>query len=486
MKFFNNLKITEKIFTVILIIAIGMIWFSYYSLTTLSNLKVNGPVYNKIVLEKDLVADILPPPSYLIESYLTVREMVDEKDSITLNQEAKYLVNKLRKEYFERHAYWIKNMPDGAMKNEMINLSYNPAKDFYSIVDNDFIPAIKRGDKQHARELADGILKEKYLEHRRHIDNVVLMANDYCKKTENTAKKETSNSIFMLVLIGITAIVSGVFVFAFVMSRKIITPLKKLQRASEQVGEGNYNISLPVLSKDEIGFLTETFNKMTLKIEKQRKEIEKEKTRRLSSLIDGQEIERQRISRELHDGVGQFLIAIKLKLENIINTQETCKESLIDVQQMFDTTIDEIRKISDNLMPSILKELGLVTALRNLCKMMAHASDINILFESEPLMKKFDERISTYLYRISQEALNNVVKHSVATEVNIKLIELQDHLELVLEDNGKGFDFSQDFRSKGNGIYNMRERVSILGGTFDLNTDKNSGTKITVKIPLYD
>ena len=71
---------------VILIIAIGMIWFGYYSLTTLNNLKVNGPVYNKIVLEKDLVADILPPPSYLIESYLTVREMVDEKDNKILNQ----------------------------------------------------------------------------------------------------------------------------------------------------------------------------------------------------------------------------------------------------------------------------------------------------------------------------------------------------------------------------------------------------------------
>jgi len=115
MNFFNNLKISEKIFTVILIIAIGMIWFSYYSLKTLNNLKVNGPVYDKIVMEKDLVADILPPPSYLIESYLTVCEMVEEKDSIILNQEAEYLINKLRKEYFERHEYWIKNMPEGDM-----------------------------------------------------------------------------------------------------------------------------------------------------------------------------------------------------------------------------------------------------------------------------------------------------------------------------------------------------------------------------------
>lgn len=486
MNFFNNLKISEKIFTVILIIAIGMIWFSYYSLKTLNNLKVNGPVYDKIVMEKDLVADILPPPSYLIESYLTVCEMVEEKDSIILNQEAEYLINKLRKEYFERHEYWIKNMPEGGMKNEMINLSYSPAKEFYNIVDTNFVPAIKRGDRQKAKELANGILKEKYLKHRKHIDNVVVMANDYCKKAEENAKNETNNRILMLILIGITAIVSSVFVFAFVMSKKIITPLKKLQKASEQVGEGNYDISLQVSSLDEIGFLTDTFNNMTLKLKKQTKELEEEKTRRLSSLIDGQEIERQRISRELHDGLGQFLIAIKLKLENIINTEQSCKVPLLDVQQMFDTTIDEIRKISDNLMPSILKELGLETALRNLCKMMAQASNTDIQFESLPLKKKFDERINTYLYRISQEALNNVVKHSVATEVRIQLLELRKHIELIIEDNGKGFDFNNDFKSKGNGIYNMRERASILGGTFELKSNKNSGTTITVKIPLYE
>jgi len=118
--------------------------------------------------------------------------------------------------------------------------------------------------------------------------------------------------------------------------------------------------------------------------------------------------------------------------------------------------------------------------------MMAQASNTDIQFESLPLKKKFDERINTYLYRISQEALNNVVKHSVATEVRIQLLELRKHIELIIEDNGKGFDFNNDFKSKGNGIYNMRERASILGGTFELKSNKNSGTTITVKIPLYE
>lgn len=116
--------------------------------------------------------------------------------------------------------------------------------------------------------------------------------------------------------------------------------------------------------------------------------LKDEREKRLSALIDGQEIERQRMSRELHDGLGQFLIAIKLKLENIINAQQSCEKPLLEVQEMFNTTIDEVRKISDNLMPSILKEFGLETALRNLCKLMAQASNINIIFESLPLKKK--------------------------------------------------------------------------------------------------
>lgn len=222
----------------------------------------------------------------------------------------------------------------------------------------------------------------------------------------------------------------------------------------------------------------------------QRKKVEsalkEEREKRLSAIIDGQEMERQRMSRELHDGLGQFLIAIKLKLETIINTPCANKESLLDVQEMFNTTIDEVRKISDNLMPSILKEFGLETALRNLCKMMSKASNINIRFESLQIKKKLEERISTYLYRISQEALNNVVKHAQATEASIELLELGNSIQLIIKDNGKGFDFDRHFRSQGNGIYNMHERVNVIGGNIEIKSKTGKGTIIDIKIPIYE
>lgn len=223
----------------------------------------------------------------------------------------------------------------------------------------------------------------------------------------------------------------------------------------------------------------------------QRREVEnalkEERVKRLSALIDGQEMERERISRELHDGLGQFLIAIKLKLENIISAQHAGnRESLMQVQDMFDRTIDEIRKISDNLMPSILKEFGLETALRNLCKMMAQATGITIIFDSLPIRKKIDERTNTYLYRIAQESLNNSVKHAEAGEITLQLMELGNSIRLVIEDDGKGFSYNSNFKSKGNGIYNMRERVNMLGGDFTLSSTTGKGTSIEIKIPTHD
>jgi PAS domain S-box-containing protein len=223
----------------------------------------------------------------------------------------------------------------------------------------------------------------------------------------------------------------------------------------------------------------------------QRKGVEhalmEEREKRLSALIDGQEMERQRISRELHDGLGQYLIAIKLKMESIIAAQQSEQNKpLLEVQEMFDHTIDEIRKISDNLMPSILKEFGLETALRNLCKMMSQATGIRISFESLPLRKKPEEKVSTYLYRIAQEALNNIVKHAEATEASVQLLTLGNNIQLIIDDNGKGFAFDQRYKSKGNGIYNMRERISMIGGTFELKSSEDKGTSIEIKIPIHE
>jgi PAS domain S-box-containing protein len=213
-------------------------------------------------------------------------------------------------------------------------------------------------------------------------------------------------------------------------------------------------------------------------------ELVDERSKRLSALIDGQEIERQRFSRELHDGLGQQLIAIKLKLESISNQQ--CidnNETLKQLTELFNSTIEETRRISDNLMPSILKEFGLETALKRLCSDVSISSGMTISFESFGYSDSWGPKAITYLYRISQEALNNVVKHAKATEASVQLIEVGNYLRLIVEDNGKGFNFSDQLTFVGNGLYNMRERVNLLKGVIDIETKPGNGTVITVKIP---
>ncbi len=288
------------------------------------------------------------------------------------------------------------------------------------------------------------------------------------------------NSILLISII----IAAIVFIFALVVSRKITLPIKRLQKASEQIGAGNYDTKLTVTSLDEIGSLTETFNEMTLRLKKQREEIEVEKTKRISSLIDGQEMERQRLSRDLHDSLGQSLLAVKLKLEQARNTNHEKSQHMIsDTQEQLKNTIQEIRNITNNLMPPVLEVFGIEQGLKNLCKDTAATTGIDITFTSENIPETLDARLKIYLYRIAQEAINNITKHADASEASIRFSFGDNMLKLVIADNGKGFDPANN-DANGNGIMNMKERIQLLKGECNVNSIKEKGTEIVFEIPF--
>ena len=239
-------------------------------------------------------------------------------------------------------------------------------------------------------------------------------------------------------------------------------------------------------AKDEIGALTESFNLMVNQLEQQSQELKKERLIRMQSFIDGQEMERQRLSRELHDGLGQLLIAIKLKLESLIFTDRSKLLYTIEgIKTLFDSTIDEVKRISYDLMPSVLYEFGLSKAIRNLCQDVENRTHLTIAFIDECNSDDMDKVIKTYIFRIVQEALNNVVKHAEATKVNILLKIKVNEIFLQINDNGKGFKSEEQLQSlKTNGIYNMRERINLLNGIFELESIPAKGTTVKVKIPI--
>jgi PAS domain S-box-containing protein len=214
-------------------------------------------------------------------------------------------------------------------------------------------------------------------------------------------------------------------------------------------------------------------------------QLENERLKSFSWVIDGQEIERQRLSREMHDGLGQSLIAIKLRLEGAIDSADAKTGKMInEIRGLFDNAIDEVRRISNDLMPTGLQEFGIENALRKLCSKLNENEGIEVLFYAENIPHKIGTKTTLYLYRISQEAITNSLKHAQASQISVSLYADENFIDLIVADDGKGFIFDMTHKYVGNGLYNMSERVSMLGGTYEVKSEIGRGTMIITKIPI--
>lgn len=276
------------------------------------------------------------------------------------------------------------------------------------------------------------------------------------------------------------------FIATYIIALKISKPLVNLKNDVLKISMGGINKPLLVNSNDEIGALKSAFNNLMSHLDLQNKELHEERSLRLKSVIDGQEMERQRLSRELHDGLGQMLIAIKLKLEGLIYIDRSkLLYTILGIQKLFDSTIEEIKRISYDLSPAVLHEFGLSKAIINLCEEIENRTKITIKLDFDCDTEKLSNLQQTYLFRIIQEALNNIVKHSEATLVAVDLKLKANKIILRIEDNGKGFKLEERVKtSQSRGIYNMKERVNLLKGEFNITSETGKGTIIEVNIDL--
>ncbi|MEO9475492.1 MAG: sensor histidine kinase [Cyclobacteriaceae bacterium] len=213
--------------------------------------------------------------------------------------------------------------------------------------------------------------------------------------------------------------------------------------------------------------------------------ILKEKQKGFESVLHATEEERKRISKDLHDGIGQQLSALKLALNNITGkiSDEGHREDLELITEQFSKSADEVRQISHQMMPRALMEKGLIEAVDDLLQSSFQFSEIKYQFEHHNVDERFDERIEISLYRIIQELVNNVIKHSEASEVSVQLLKTKDKLILFLEDNGKGM---ADGTNKGHGLINIKSRLDMVHGTVSYEPSPVSGTSATVTIPIHE
>jgi signal transduction histidine kinase len=206
---------------------------------------------------------------------------------------------------------------------------------------------------------------------------------------------------------------------------------------------------------------------------------------RTVALLEGEENERRRISRELHDGIGQLLTAIQFKLNAIEGQQKIRSE----IQAILDETIVEIRRISHNLMPSVLLDFGLEAALKSLCTRTAQSTGWKISFEFDayPEAPPLPQELIIGFYRIAQEGIHNAVKYSRASQLAIIVDHEPDQVQLRIRDDGVGFDwatYQQSAAREMHGIRNMQERAHLLGGNCIVATRPGGGTTLTVRVPL--
>lgn len=215
--------------------------------------------------------------------------------------------------------------------------------------------------------------------------------------------------------------------------------------------------------------------------------LEKEKeTQVLRSIITGEENERKRIARELHDGIGALLSTVKMQFGSLsgflpeIKKQDRFKKA----DALLDDACEEVRRISHNMMPGVLEHYGLEFALRELCQNIAHSFTLEIDFISHGLDKVKDETLSLSIYRIIQELLKNVVQHANATEVIVQTTLEDNYMNIVVEDDGQGFDQQKIKLKKGIGLENIQSRVTFLGGTIDIQSEASQGSSFMIVIPV--
>ncbi|HBE03433.1 MAG: hypothetical protein A2096_00495 [Spirochaetes bacterium GWF1_41_5] len=273
MNILKNIKIYQKLFFCIVFISIGFISSILYLFNALHLLKVNGPIYKQIVEGKDLIADILPPPGYIIESYLVCFEL---KENISNRQEIKrlseYLLKKLKNDYLERHNYWAADkiffQNDNVLRNSMIENSYIPVINFFNIIDHEYLPAIAQMDLIKTSMILNTKLKSNYIEHRKYIDKVVQLANEKNFNIEQSAKIRIKNKIILSVGICLFSIFTGLFIFLIVI-KQINSSLTDLSDKIKEISDGEGNLTKRIISKnnDEIGVISNDFNKFIEKLQ---------------------------------------------------------------------------------------------------------------------------------------------------------------------------------------------------------------------------
>jgi signal transduction histidine kinase len=323
--------------------------------------------------------------------------------------------------------------------------------------------------------------------------------NDAILESSNYLKANVSGIQDMFV-VAFTILITCIIGLTLLLSRVITSPILALKRGAEAIGHGNLDYKLEIKSEDELGDLEKEFNKMGTALKSDMEQLNRTSNENIirekriqnylrlyaQKISEAQEAERRRVARELHDGTVQSLVVIARHLDDIAAGESEL--SITDIRAQVQSVMEEVRHFSQELRPSILDDLGLVPAVEWLASDMTnnHKIAVDIKIAGDPVQLSSQAELA--LFRIVQEALTNVRKHSQATRAQVILSYSEHSVKFIIQDYGRGFDIpagEDDLTREGKlGLVGMFERVQLLRGSLKIASHPGEGTTITVEIPF--
>jgi signal transduction histidine kinase len=286
------------------------------------------------------------------------------------------------------------------------------------------------------------------------------------------------------ILVGSTVVLIPFAVLvAWATARSIRRPVMAMTSAAERLAQGDFSASVPAAGEDEIGRLADALEKL-----RQALEADERRSHLLKRVISAQEEERRRIARELHDQTTQQLTALAMQLGAATAADAATRTLLARAHALVATMIDDIHRVIHDLRPSMLDDLGLLPAIRAYAERHLAAHGIRVQCEFPPAIPVMTPEATIALYRIAQEALSNISRHAHAETVLIGCTVNDTQIVLEIEDDGVGFNPATVAKPRENGeglgLLGMRERLALLGGRLDVDSEAGLGTRVIAVLPL--
>jgi signal transduction histidine kinase len=291
--------------------------------------------------------------------------------------------------------------------------------------------------------------------------------------------------LMTVAVVGLTELWLG-----YSLSRGIVRSLRQLQDGARRIARESLGERIPPPPEPEFADLAETLNDVMVTLAKTRAERSRLEAERvtllrehLAQVVQAQEDERARVSRELHDQSGQVLTALKYGLNHLARVcpEEAVRTEIGDLLELATAAGRQISALARDLRPAVLDDLGLVAALRGYCREYTEHVGVPVEIAASPTLARLGPLTETTTFRVIQEALTNVAKHAGARHVWIELSQSSDNVLIRVRDDGRGF--APESVSSGLGLTGMRERVALIGGELRIDSQPGAGTLISLTVP---